>query len=238
MLKISDLHMYYGGVHALKGINLEVNEGEVVAVIGSNGAGKTTLLGSILGTVRPRSGTVTYAGADITHIPAYKTVNMGISLVPEGREVFGHLTVYDNLRLGLKKRIGRVKQHELERELEQIYARFPRLKERIHQLAGTLSGGEQQMLVISRALIGKPKLLLLDEPSLGLAPIIVNEIFEIIKGLKKDGMTIILVEQMANKALTVADRGYVLENGRIAISGTAQELRGNREVAHAYLGVS
>lgn len=238
MLRLSDLHVYYGGVHALKGVNLEVREGEVVAVIGSNGAGKTTLLGSILGTVKPRSGTISYTDLDITYMPAYKTVNMGISLVPEGREVFGHLKVHENLRLGLKKRVGRVKQNELDHELELIYSRFPRLKERKDQLAGTLSGGEQQMLVISRALIGKPKLLLLDEPSLGLAPIIVNEIFDIIKGMKKAGMTIVLVEQMANKALMIADRGYVLENGKIAMSGAAKELRGNREVANAYLGVS
>ncbi|MGG2197952.1 MULTISPECIES: ABC transporter ATP-binding protein [Paenibacillus] len=238
MLTVSDLHMYYGGVHALKGVSLEVNEGEVVAVIGSNGAGKTTLLSAILGMVKPRSGQISYSNQDITYITAHKTVNMGISLVPEGREVFSSMTVYENLRLGLKKRVGRVNQKEFDRELEHIFFRFPRLKERIDQLAGTLSGGEQQMMVISRALIGKPKLLLLDEPSLGLAPIIVNEIFDIIKGLKQDGMTIILVEQMANKALSVADRGYVLENGHIAMSGTAKELRGNREVAKAYLGVS
>lgn len=238
MLKVSDLHVHYGGVHALKGVNFEVKKGEVIAVIGSNGAGKTTLLSSIIGMVTPSKGSISFLNEDITCVPAHTTVNMGVSLVPEGREVFSNLTVYENLRLGLKKQIGRIPKKELDRELEVLFVRFPRLKERSNQMAGTLSGGEQQMLAISRALIGKPQLLMLDEPSLGLAPIIVNEIFHIIHELKKDGMTIVLIEQIAHKALSVADRGYVLENGRIVMSGTAKELRGNKDVAKAYLGIS
>jgi len=237
MLKITGLHAHHGSVHALRGIDIEVREGEVVSIIGSNGAGKTTLLDCILGNVTASAGTITYLGQDITRLPTHKTINLGISIVPEGRQVFGSLTVYENLRMGLKKNIGQVSNAQFSEMLERIFARFPRLKERIHQAAGTMSGGEQQMLVISRALISNPKLLLLDEPSLGLAPIIVNEIFDILHELKKEKMTIILVEQMASKALQIADRGYVIENGRIVISGLAEELRSNKDIQKAYLGV-
>ncbi|MDQ0217727.1 ABC transporter ATP-binding protein [Peribacillus cavernae] len=237
MLKCSELFANYGSVAALKGISIEVQSGEIVAVIGSNGAGKTTLINSILGFVKPHKGTVIFEGQDITNIPAHKTTNLGISVVPEAREVFYSLTVKENLRMGLKKEIGKVKQQELEDRLVHLFDTFPRLKERINQQAGTLSGGEQQMLVISRALISNPKLLLLDEPSLGLAPIIVNEIFEIIKTLKKEGITIVLVEQIANKALSVADKAYVIENGKIVMSGSASELKENKDIAKAYLGV-
>jgi branched-chain amino acid transport system ATP-binding protein len=237
LLNVTQLHAHYGSVHALRGVDIEVNQGEVVSIIGSNGAGKSTMLNSILGFVKPTSGTVSFLGQDVTRISAQNTINLGISIVPEGRDVFPTFTVYENLRMGLKKQIGKVTHREFGAELEAVFQRFPRLKERINQQAGTLSGGEQQMLVISRALISKPKLLLLDEPSLGLAPIIVNEIFGIIQGLKQEGMTIVLVEQMANKALAVADRGYVLENGAVVISGKAEELRTNKDIAKAYLGV-
>lgn len=238
MLKCSELYTYYGSISALTGVSIEVNSGEAIAVIGSNGAGKTTLLNSIVGVVKPTRGSVIFEGQDITRCSAHQTVNMGISVVPEGREVFQRLTVHENLRMGLKKEISKVKQKELEDRLVSLYDTFPRLKERMNQQAGTLSGGEQQMLIISRALISYPKLLLLDEPSLGLAPIIVNEIFNIIEGLKKEGMTIVLVEQMANKALGVADKAYIIENGKIVMSGTASELKQNKDIAKAYLGVS
>ncbi|MCA0756226.1 ABC transporter ATP-binding protein [Paenibacillus sp. N4] len=236
MLNVNGLHVRYGAVHALKGIDFDLKEGEIVAVIGSNGAGKTTLLQSILGLVRPHSGTVEFAGRAITNLPASKTSNLGISLVPEGREVFGTLSVVENLRMGLKKKIGSFSKLQFEKELELVFERFPRLHERRSQLAFTLSGGEQQMLVLSRAMISKPKLLLLDEPSLGLAPIIVNEIFETIGALAKEGTSILLVEQMAHKALSIASRGYVIDNGRVALHGRSADLLNDERMIKAYLG--
>lgn len=237
MLKCTEIHSSYGSILALQGVSLEVNKGEIVAVIGSNGAGKTTLINSILGFVKPQKGTITFEGQDITKLPPYKTTNKGISVVPEAREVFPNLTVYENLRIGLKRDINKLNKEEFEKRLSRLFNIFPRLKERINQHAGTLSGGEQQMLVISRALICNPKLILLDEPSLGLAPIIVNEIFEIIKRLKNEGITIILVEQIANKALSVADKAYVIENGKVVMNGIASELKENNNIVKAYLGV-
>ncbi len=237
MLEISELNTCYGSIHAVKRISLNVKQGEIVTVIGSNGAGKTTLLNSVIGIVRPTSGKIVYMDKDITSLPAHKTINMGMSVVPEGREVFSSLTVYENLRMGLKKRISQINQNEFESETKSLYEMFPRLKERINQPAGTLSGGEQQMLVIARALISKPQLLLLDEPSLGLAPIIVHEIFDVLQELKKEGVTVLLVEQIANEALAIADRGYVIENGEVVMEGTSEELKENKDVAKAYLGV-
>lgn len=237
MLEISELNTCYGSIHAVKRISLNVKQGEIVTVIGSNGAGKTTLLNSVIGIVRPTSGKIVYMDKDITSLPAHKTINMGMSVVPEGREVFSSLTVYENLRMGLKKRISQINQNEFESETKSLYEMLPRLKERINQPAGTLSGGEQQMLVIARALISKPQLLLLDEPSLGLAPIIVHEIFDVLQELKKEGVTVLLVEQIANEALAIADRGYVIENGEVVMEGTSEELKENKDVAKAYLGV-
>ncbi|MGO4369203.1 ABC transporter ATP-binding protein [Paenibacillus sp. MCAF20] len=237
MLSIKGLHVRYGAIHALKGIDLEVGEGEIVAVIGSNGAGKTTLLQSVLGLVKPGGGTVTFEGKDITGLSASRTSNLGVSLVPEGREVFGTLSVLENLRMGLKQKIGSVSRAQFDKELELVFERFPRLHERRHQLAFTLSGGEQQMLVLSRAMISKPKLLLLDEPSLGLAPIIVNEIFATISELSREGVSILLVEQMAHKALSIAGRGYVIDNGTVAMHGQAAALLGDERMIKVYLGV-
>lgn len=236
MLSIKGLDVRYGAVHALKGIDVELEEGEVVAVIGSNGAGKTTLLQAVLGLVRPNAGVVELDGKPITHLSANKTSNLGVSLVPEGREVFGTLSVVENLRMGLKKKIGTVSKTQFEQELELVFERFPRLHERRNQLAFTLSGGEQQMLVLSRAMISKPKLLLLDEPSLGLAPIIVNEIFTTIALLANEGTAILLVEQMAHKALSIAKRGYVIDKGEVALHGTASALLNDERMIKAYLG--
>ncbi|WP_419875767.1 ABC transporter ATP-binding protein [Candidatus Pristimantibacillus sp. PTI5] len=236
MLSIKGLDVRYGAIHALKGIDVELNKGEIVAVIGSNGAGKTTLLHSVLGLVRPNAGVIELEGSPITHLSANKTSNLGVSLVPEGREVFGTLSVVENLRMGLKKKIGSVSKQQFDKELELVFERFPRLHERRNQLAFTLSGGEQQMLVLSRAMISKPKLLLLDEPSLGLAPIIVNEIFATIKELANDGTAILLVEQMAHKALSIAKRGYVVDNGSIALHGSSSALLHDDRMIKAYLG--
>lgn len=236
MLSIKGLDVRYGAIHALKGIDVELKKGEIVAVIGSNGAGKTTLLQSVLGLVRPHAGVIELDGKPITQLSANKTSNLGVSLVPEGREVFGTLSVVENLRMGLKKKIGSVSKQQFDKELELVFERFPRLLERRNQLAYTLSGGEQQMLVLSRAMISKPKLLLLDEPSLGLAPIIVNEIFATIKELAYDGTSILLVEQMAHKALSIAKRGYVVDNGDIALHGTSAALLNDDRMIKAYLG--
>lgn len=236
MLSIKGLDVRYGAIHALKGIDVELNKGEIVAVIGSNGAGKTTLLQSVLGLVRPNAGVIELEGKPITQLSANKTSNLGVSLVPEGREVFGTLSVVENLRMGLKKKIGSVSKQQFDKELELVFERFPRLHERRNQLAFTLSGGEQQMLVLSRAMISKPKLLLLDEPSLGLAPIIVNEIFATIKELANDGTAILLVEQMAHKALSIAKRGYVVDNGSIALHGSSSALLHDDRMIKAYLG--
>nr|WP_221401510.1 ABC transporter ATP-binding protein [Paenibacillus phyllosphaerae] len=231
------MEVRYGAIQALRRIDLELAAGEIVAVIGSNGAGKTTLLQSILGLVRPDKGVITFDGKPITQLSASRTANLGISLVPEGREVFGTLTVLENLRLGLKNKIGSTSKEQFERELASIYERFPRLYERRDQQAMTLSGGEQQMLVLSRAMISKPKLLLLDEPSLGLAPIIVSDIFASIQELAKGGTAVLLVEQMAHKALSIASRGYVIDNGRVAFQGKSSDLLQDQRMIKAYLGV-
>jgi branched-chain amino acid transport system ATP-binding protein len=233
MLKISSLNAYYDNVHALKNIDLEIRQGEIVSLIGSNGAGKTTTLGCVTGLVRARSGSIAYKGRDITNHPAHKVVSLGISLSPEGREVFPGLTVEENLRLGMYSKKGSQKIGD---PFARVYELFPRLKERSFQIAGTLSGGEQQMLAIARALMSEPELLLLDEPSLGLAPNLVLLIFELVKEINKQGVTILLVEQNANMALLISDRTYVLETGRIALSGESKKLLNDENVRRAYLG--
>ena len=233
LLKANEIHTFYGNIHALHGLSLQAEAGQIVTLIGSNGAGKTTTLSSICGLVGIKSGKVEFNGIDITHKPAHEIVGLGISLSPEGRQVFPDLTVHENLRLGAY--IIRDEKH-VENNFEKIYSTFPKLKERTKQQAGTLSGGEQQMLAIGRALMGDPKLLMLDEPSLGLAPQIVELIFEVIADVNKQGVTILLVEQNANMALSIADYGYVLENGRIKLQGPAKELTNNEEVRKAYLG--
>ncbi|MCR5001931.1 MAG: ABC transporter ATP-binding protein [Lachnospiraceae bacterium] len=232
LLSVNDLHVYYGSIHAIKGISFEVNEGEVVTLIGANGAGKSTTLNTVAGLLKPRSGSVTLNDSDIIGIPAHRIVGMGMALCPEGRRIFQQLTVRENLEMGAYTRDGST----LENDLEMVYELFPRLKERFKQIAGTLSGGEQQMLAMGRALMSHPKILMLDEPSMGLAPILVDQIFDIIKKLHEKGKTILLVEQNAQMALSVADRGYVLETGRIVITGTGRELLNNDMVRKAYLG--
>ncbi|BDF66619.1 ABC transporter ATP-binding protein [Oscillospiraceae bacterium] len=234
MLKIEGLHTYYGNIHALKGIDMEIDEGEIVSLIGSNGAGKSTTLNTIAGLVHAAQGKITFQGKDITNMHAYKLVDQGMSLSPEGREVFAALTVEENLRLGAysKKDKGAI-----EASFQRVYDLFPRLKERITQQAGTLSGGEQQMLAIGRALMSEPRLLLLDEPSLGLAPNIVQMIFSLITDINKQGTTILLIEQNANMALSVSSRAYVLETGTITMSGDAHELADDPRVKKAYLAM-
>lgn len=235
LLKIEDLHTNYGAIHALKGISLEVNEGEIVCLIGSNGAGKTTLVNSIVGIVKSSSGQITFDGKDITHVPAHAMTKAGIGISPEGREVFPELTVEENLRIGafiVKD------QNQIKESYERVYALFPRLKERTTQLAGTLSGGEQQMLAVARALMSHPKILMMDEPSLGLAPLIVKDIFSIIREINKQGVTVLLIEQNANMALHTADIGYVLETGKITMHGSGKELLADESVKAAYLGKS
>ncbi len=233
MLEIKDLSVYYGVIQAIKGISFQVNEGEVIALIGANGAGKTTTLHTISGLIAPKAGTVIFEGNDITKVPAHKIVSMGVAQVPEGRRVFASLSVYQNLKLGAYTRADK---GEIEESLRTVYQRFPRLEERKGQLAGTLSGGEQQMLAMGRALMSKPRILLMDEPSMGLSPIFVNEIFDIIKEVSSGGTTVLLVEQNAKKALSIADRGYVLETGRIVLEGKAEELLNDESVKKAYLG--
>lgn len=232
MLEVKDLEVYYGVIQALKGISFEVKEGEIIALIGANGAGKTTTLHTITGLLPSAAGSIVYEGKDITKTPGYKLVGMGIAHVPEGRRVFATLTVLQNLKMGAYTRKDK---DEIEKTLEMIYTRFPRLKERKNQLAGTLSGGEQQMLAMGRALMSHPRMIVLDEPSMGLSPIYVNEIFDIIQKINADGTTVLLVEQNAKKALSIADRAYVLETGRIALSGDAKELMDNDQVKKAYL---
>ncbi len=233
LLEIRDLEVKYGMIQALKGISFDVNEGEIIALIGANGAGKTTTLQTISGLLHPTNGSILYNGTDITKIPAHKIVTTGVSQVPEGRRVFAQMSVYDNLMLGAYTR----KDDEIKKDLEEVvYTRFPRLKERRNQLAGTLSGGEQQMLAMGRALMARPKIILLDEPSMGLSPILVSEIFDIIKSINAAGTTVLLVEQNAKKALSIANRAYVLETGRIALSGNAQDLMNDDTVKKAYLG--
>ncbi len=234
MLNIKNLHVYYGGIHALKGISLEVGEGKIVTLIGANGAGKSTTLRTISGIVRPREGQIIFEGQDITGLPAYKIVGRGIAMVPEGRRIFPELTVTENLLLGAHIRRD---AEGVQKDLEWICGLFPILKERASQSAGTLSGGEQQMLAIGRALMSRPRLLLMDEPSLGLAPFLVKEVFKTIRRLHDEGTTILLVEQNARAALRIADYGYVLETGKIVLEGTGQELVHNDDVRKAYLGV-
>ena len=233
LLEINNLEVHYGVIHALKVISFEVNEGEIIALIGANGAGKTTTLHTISGILQASSGNIIYDGKDITKVQAHKIVNLGISQVPEGRRVFAQLSVLENLKLGA---FIRKDKDGIEEDLRNIYERFPRLEERKNQLAGTLSGGEQQMLAMGRALMSRPRIILMDEPSMGLSPIYVSEIFDIIKSINKDGTTVLLVEQNAKKALSIADRAYVLETGKIALSGDAKNLMNNDTVKKAYLG--
>jgi branched-chain amino acid transport system ATP-binding protein len=236
MLAMRDIHIYYNKVEALKGISLDVNQGEIVAIIGSNGAGKTTILKTIAGLLKPSKGNVSFEGENITNKPAHQITQLHISLVPEGRVVFPNLTVEDNLILGGYHRYYKTKKAEFYQDLEEQYSRFPILRERRNMLAGTLSGGEQQMLAISRGLMAKPKFLILDEPSLGLAPFIIKEIFQTIKELNQQGTTILLVEQMASLALAISNRAYVLELGEIMMEGKGSELAENPDVKKAYLG--
>ena len=233
MLEVKDLQVFYGMIQAIKGISFEVNEGETVALIGANGAGKTTTLHTITGLLSPKKGSVVFEGKEITKVPAHKIVSLGMAHVPEGRRVFAQLSVYQNLKMGAYTRKDKA---EIDEMLETVYKRFPRLKERQNQMAGTRSGGEQQMLAMGRALMSKPKIVLLDEPSMGLSPILVNEIFDIIQSLNKAGTTVLLVEQNAKKALSIADRAYVLETGRIVQSGDAQVLLNDESIKKAYLG--
>lgn len=233
MLEIEKLEVYYGAINAIKGISFSVEQGEIIALIGANGAGKTTTLHTITGLVPAKHGSVKLNGTDITKIPAHKIVSMGMAHVPEGRRVFAQLTVYENLMLGAYTRKDKA---EIAETLERVYERFPRLKERRKQTAGTLSGGEQQMLAMGRALMSKPSIILMDEPSMGLSPLYVSEIFDIITEINKSGTTVLLVEQNAKKALSIANRAYVLETGTIALSGNAKELMDNEQVKKAYLG--
>ena len=233
MLEIKDLEVYYGVIQAIKGISFEVNEGEVIALIGSNGAGKTTTLHTVTGLLPATAGTITFEGKDITKTPGHKIVSLGMAHVPEGRRVFAQLSVYENLLMGAYTRKDK---NEIAETLEKVYKHFPRLEERKNQLAGTLSGGEQQMLAMGRALMSHPSIILMDEPSMGLSPIFVNEIFDIIKEVSAGGTTVLLVEQNAKKALSIADRAYVLETGKIVLSGDAKELMNNDAIKKAYLG--
>lgn len=233
MLKIDNLVVAYGGIEALKGISLEVEEGKIVSLIGANGAGKSTTLRSIMGLVKPKQGVITYMGKNLLEMKTQDMVKHGITLVPEGRRVFPNLSVLENLKIGA---FARTDEKNIKDDMEWVYTLFPRLKERTWQLAGTLSGGEQQMLAVGRALMSKPKLMMMDEPSLGLAPLIVKEIFNIIEEVNKKGVTILLIEQNANAALRIADTAYVMETGRITMKGTGAELLSNPDVKKAYLG--
>ena len=232
ILKVEDINVYYGSIHAIKGISFQVEEGEVVTLIGANGAGKSTTLNTISGLLRSKTGSITFLDHDLGRTPPHKIVAQGLALVPEGRRIFLQMSVQENLEMGAFTQKG----GDIKADLEQVYALFPRLKERLKQTAGTLSGGEQQMLAMGRALMSHPKLLMLDEPSMGLAPILVEQIFEIIENLHKAGTTILLVEQNAQAALSVADRGYVLETGKIVTTGTGTQLLESPEIKKAYLG--
>ena len=232
ILKVDDINVYYGSIHAIKGISFEVNEGEIVTLIGANGAGKSTTLNTIACLLRSKTGHIDFMGQPLNHVPSHKVVSKGLALVPEGRRVFLQMTVQENLDMGAFSRKG----GDIEGDMERVFEQFPRLKERRRQIAGTLSGGEQQMLAMGRALMSNPKLLMLDEPSMGLAPILVEHIFDIIKELHKAGTTILLVEQNAQAALSVADRGYVLETGKIVTTGTGAELLASPAIKKAYLG--
>jgi branched-chain amino acid transport system ATP-binding protein len=233
MLSLRDVRVFYGAIQAVKGVSFDVHQGELVTIVGANGAGKTTTLRTISGIYRPASGSITFEGKDLTTLPSHEIVSLGISQAPEGRQIFGSLSVRDNLMLGATRRADR---SSIAEELDSIFTLFPVLGERLSQPGGTLSGGEQQMLAIARALMAKPRLLLLDEPSLGLAPMLVNRIFAVISRLKETGVTILLVEQNARKALEIADRAYVMETGRVIIEGSARDLAANPEIEKAYLG--
>ncbi len=233
MLKVENLQVYYGMINAIKGVSFEVNQGEIIALIGANGAGKTTILHTVTGLITSKEGTIEFQGVDLTKTPAHKIVSLGMAHVPEGRRIFHELSVYENLILGAfilndKKKIAE--------NLKYVYDHFPRLKERKNQIAGTLSGGEQQMLAMGRALMSNPKIILMDEPSMGLSPLLVSEIFKIIQEVSKDGTTVLLVEQNAKKALSIADRAYVLETGKIVLSGKSSDLLNNEQIKKAYLG--
>ncbi|OFW45682.1 MAG: ABC transporter ATP-binding protein [Actinobacteria bacterium RBG_13_35_12] len=233
MLKINDLNVFFGGIHALKGISFDVPKGKIITLIGANGAGKSTTLRSICGLIKPRGGKIKFDNKEITNIPTDKIVKKGIALIPEGRKIFPNLTVQENLSLGA---FARTDKNETAKDLEWIYELFPRVKERLWQKGGTLSGGEQQMLAVARGLMSRPKLLMLDEPSLGLAPLLVKEIFDIIKRIHREGMTVLLVEQNAFAALKIADYAYVLETGKVVLQGTGEELLQDERVKKAYLG--
>ena len=232
ILKVSDINVYYGAIHAIKGVSFEVNPGEVVTLIGANGAGKSTTLNTISGLLHSKTGSVTFLGENLAKVPAHKIVSKGLALVPEGRRIFLQMTVQENLEMGAYTQSGKT----ADADLEKVYAQFPRLKERSWQAAGTLSGGEQQMLAVARALMSRPKIIMMDEPSLGLAPLVVKGIFEIIQEINKQGVTVLLIEQNANMALQTADFGYVLETGRISLSGSGSALLTNEAVKKAYLG--
>ena len=233
MLKVDNIDVYYGAIHAIKGISIEVPKGEIVTLVGSNGAGKSTTLRTISGLMKPKNGTILFEDKNIVGVQAHKIVGMGLCQVPEGRHVFANMSVMENLELGAYLRNDK---DGIARDLEDVFKKFPRLLERKDQISGTLSGGEQQMLAMGRALMSRPRLLLLDEPSMGLAPLLVKEIFNIIKEINESGTTVLLVEQNANMALSIADKAYVLEPGRIALAGTAQELASSEAVRKAYLG--
>ena len=233
MLEVNDIKVYYGMIQAIKGVSFHVDEGEVIALIGANGAGKTTILHTVSGLLTPKEGTITFEGQDLAKIPGHKIVSMGMAHVPEGRRVFAQLSVLQNLMMGAYTRKDK---EEITQTLETVFDRFPRLKERQNQMAGTLSGGEQQMLAMGRALMSHPKIILMDEPSMGLSPIFVNEIFDIIQEVSKSGTTVLLVEQNAKKALSIADRAYVLETGKIVLEGKASDLLNNDSIKKAYLG--
>ena len=233
VLQVENINVYYGSIHAVKDVSFHVEQGEVVTLIGANGAGKSTALNTVAGLLRSRTGSVHFLGEELRHVPGHKLVGRGMALVPEGRRIFQHMTVQENLDMG-----GYCRGGDKSADMECVFDRFPRLKERRRQVAGTLSGGEQQMVAVARALIGMPKLLILDEPSLGLAPNIVDDILEVAKTMvKNDGISVLLVEQDITKALAAADRGYVIENGRVALEGTAAELSANEHVKKAYLGI-
>ncbi len=233
LLEVKNLDVHYGVIQAIKDVSFEVNEGEIVTLIGANGAGKTTTMQSIMGLIHPSHGEIYYDGQKINGIPSHKIVKLGMTQVPEGRRIFSELTVYENLLMGAYTRTDK---DGIEKDLKDIYALFPRLEERRNQIAGTLSGGEQQMLAMGRAIMSKPKLLMLDEPSMGLSPLLVDQVFEIIKHFHETGTTILLVEQNANKSLAISDRAYVLENGKIVLTGTGKELLASEEIKKAYLG--
>ncbi len=232
LLKVDNIEVYYGMIKALKGVSFEVNKGEIVALIGANGAGKTTILHTVTGLLKPKTGKILFNDQDITKTPAHKIVSMGMAHVPEGRRIFQQLSVFDNIKLGA---FTRKNKDEIEQTLKYVYERFPRLEERKNQIAGTLSGGEQQMLAMGRALMSKPDFVLMDEPSMGLSPLLVSEIFDIIKAINDNGTTVLLVEQNAKKALSIADRAYVLETGNIVLSGDAKDLMNDESVKKAYL---